>query len=267
MNARIGLLALQGARARAASLTPGRRREIARAAIAARWRPRIAHQYRIREQATLQEPRPQIPSLDGCTVSPITKREAQPIILRYEWLGTMGHATAWYGLRSAEGDLLGVVGLGRSNVAKDLARLGSAVCLQRGACVHYAPRNAASFLIRRAIRLAHREHGWTIFYAYADPDAGEVGTIYQALGWRYTGQGAGRTAGRKRDQFVRPDGRKVDERMLRQGGVKLGDVLGWRRVQSSPKHRYVWIEGDAQAQITIPSLPYPKRPRVASPAR
>jgi hypothetical protein len=77
--------------------------------------------------------------------------------------------------------------------------------------LHYAPRNAASYLISRACRLAQREHGWTVFYAYADPDAGEIGTIYQALGWDYIGQGAGRTPGRKRDSFVRPDGRRVDD--------------------------------------------------------
>jgi hypothetical protein len=251
VNASIGMLALQGARARVASQTPERRAQIAREAARARWRPRIAHQRVIRERAEAVDPRPPLASLDGCTVAPVTRQQAQPIILRYEWLGTMGRAKVWYGLRAPDGELLGVVGFG-GTAPRDLR---GAVVLERGACVHWAPRNAASFLIRRAVRLAHAEHGWSTFVAYADPDAGEVGTIYQALGWSYTGQGAGRTPGRKRDHFIRPDGRHVDERMLRHGGVTLDDVLGWKRVQTSAKHRYVWVEGGP----ALVGLPYPKR--------
>jgi len=245
-----------GGRTRAAKLSPEQRKAIASLGGKARHRPRVAWQRLIRDRAALQDPRPVLASLRGCRVEPVTRAEARPIILRYEWLGTMGTCCAWYGLRSPEGDLLGVVGFSRSNPARDLSRLGSAVCLQRGACVHWAPKNAGSFLIRHAVRLAHREHGWRIFYGYADPEAGEVGTIYQALGWTYTGRGAGRTRGRARDQFIRPDGRRVDERLLRRHGLKLGDVLGWKRVRVAPKHRYIWVEGGTSH---LPNLPYPKR--------
>jgi len=245
------MLAFQGAAARAAILTPERRREIAREAARARWAPRIAHQRIIRDRAAESAPREPLANLDGCTVSPVTRAQAKPIILRYEWLGTLGRAKVWYGLHAPDGELLGVVGFG-GTAPRDLP---GSIILERGACVHWAPKNAASFLIRRAVRLAHREHGWTTFVAYADPDAGEIGTVYQACGWSYLGQGAGRTRGRKRDHFRRPDGRVVDERMLRHGGVKLADVIGWERVQTSPKHRYVWREDGAQRA----SLPYPKR--------
>ena len=228
-----------------------RLREIAVQAIQARWRPRMAHQRIIRERAAeTPEPREPLASLDGCTVSTVTREQARPIILRYEWLGTMGRARVWYGLHAPDGEILGVVGF----VGTAPRDLPGSVVLERGATVHFAPRNAGSYLIRRAVRLAQAEHDWTTFVAYADSDAGEIGTIYQALGWSYTGQG-GRPHARKRDQFIRPDGRKVDERILRHGGVKLGDVLGWRRVQASAKFRYVWVEGGPQR----PSLPYPRR--------
>ncbi len=250
MNASIGMLALQGARARAASLAPERRAQIAREAARARWRPRIAHQRVIRERAMAQDPREPLTSLDGCTVSTVTREQALPIIVQYEWLGTMGRVKVWYGLHAPDGALLGAVGFG-GTAPRDLR---GAIVLERGACVHWAPKNAASYLIRRAVRLAFREYGWTTFVAYADPDAGEIGTIYQALGWSYTGQG-GRPNARKRDHLVRPDGRKVDERMLRHLGLKLSDVP-WRRVQTAAKHRYVWREGVDQ----VTSLPYPKRP-------
>src|SRR6266851_7908120 len=104
----MAMLGARGGTARAASLTPERRSEIAREAAAARWQPRIAHQCVIREQTAVREPREILPSLDGCTAGPVTREQARPIILRYEWLGTMGHAKAWYGLRAPDGELLGV---------------------------------------------------------------------------------------------------------------------------------------------------------------
>ena len=71
---------------------------------------------------------------------------------------------------------------------------------------------------RHAVKLAHKEHGWEIFYAYADPEAGEIGTVYQASNWKYLGPSR---AGRDREKLVRPNGHVVDERQLRSGGVKL----------------------------------------------
>ena len=71
----------------------------------------------------------------------------------------------------------------------------------------------------------------------------------QAAGWHYLGQGVGRTPGRGRDQFIRPNGQRVDERALRHGGVKIADVPGWRRVQSSAKHRYGCFVGRRAAEL------------------
>jgi hypothetical protein len=102
----------QGGTIRGANLSPERRREIARLGGKARHRPRIAHQRIIRERAALQDPRPELESLAGCTVEPVTREQAKPIILRYEWLGTMGRARVWYGLHAPDCELLGVVGFG-----------------------------------------------------------------------------------------------------------------------------------------------------------
>ena len=48
-------------------------------------------------------------------------------------------------------------------------------------------------MISNACKLAAKEFGWRIFYAYADPTAGEIGTVYQACNWLYLGIGAGGT--------------------------------------------------------------------------
>lgn len=268
-NALLAYSASTGGNARAKALTPERRAEIARKAASARHLPRVAHQYKMRERAALLNPRPPLPSLDGCTVRAIQAAQARPIILKYEWLGTMGRAAACYGLFSPTNELLGVSCFGWPSSPESRDVCGEenrplAVCLERGACVHWAPRNAASFLIRRAVGLAHAEHGWAIFYAYADPSAGEIGAIYQALNWYYIGQGVGREPGRTRDRFVRPDGRVVSDRALTHAGVTIRDLpLGWRRVQVAPKHKYVFFEGaEADALLALcryPFQPYPKR--------
>jgi hypothetical protein len=222
----------------------------------------------IRDQAALLEPLDPLPNLDGCTVRRVDAAVAKPIILRYEWLGTMGRAAACYALFSPSDEILGVACFGWPAGAESRDICGKehralAIALERGACVHYAPKNAASFLISRAVRLVSAELGVAIIYAYADPAAGEIGTIYQALGWRYIGQGVGRTSGRPRDRFRRPDGRIVDERVLRHSGVKLADVSGWARVQARPKHKYVTFLGPnaegLAAACRYPALPYPKR--------
>ena len=49
----------------------------------------IAHQRRIREREAARDPRPQMATLDGCTVEQVSFAEAKALILRYEWLGTI----------------------------------------------------------------------------------------------------------------------------------------------------------------------------------
>jgi len=143
----------------------------------------LAHQKVIRDRMALADPRPQNPNLDGCCVEEISVNEASTVILTYEYLGTMPNATlACYGLRSATSNLLGAVCFNRGGGPRALDVLGPEyrfpiVVLARGCCVHWAPRNAASFLIRHACRLASKAYGWVAFIAYADPEAGELGTV------------------------------------------------------------------------------------------
>ncbi len=233
----------------------------------------IAYQRAIREIEARYEPRAVRDNLDGCRVSAVTNAEARKIILRYEWLRTMGRAAACYGLRAPDLELLGVVCFGwpsspesRDICGRDLRE--AAVCLERGACVHWAPPNAASYLIRQAIKLAHRRHGWEIFYAYADEEAGEIGTVYQASNWNYIGQGVGRTPGRPREDFRAPDGKIISSRALRHRGLTKRQVLAdeWTVIYRNPKHKYVWFEGRRRKHLAklcrYPFLPYPKRDRL-----
>jgi hypothetical protein len=148
----------------------------------------------------------------------------------------------------------------------------------RGACVHWAHRHSASFLINRACRILSQE-GKHIFVAYSDEDAGEVGTVYQASGWFYCG-----TTNPKGSLLRGPDGSLRDERCISQFArtrstenefffrkptrkevAERMKNCGFEFVQRMPKHRYVGIYADKNTRRELCGslrwavLPYPKR--------
>jgi hypothetical protein len=234
-------------------------------------RVEVCFQRQIRDRMIVTEPMTPLRSLVGARVEEITTHEARPIIERYEWLGTMGRSAHCCGL-FLDGILLGVACFGwpagiesRDICGRDRRHL--AIALERGACVHWAPPNAASFLISHACRLIARQYGYRIFYAYSDEDAGEMGTVYQACNWIYIGRGVGRTPGRLREYYVTPEGKVVSCRTLRHRGLRKAEALamGWQLRYQSPKHKYVWFEGsrvekeELRATLRYPPQLYPKR--------
>lgn len=109
--------------------------------------------------------------------------------------------------------------------------------------------------------------------AYADTEAGEIGTIYQACGWVCLGPGT------SVDEWVSPGGRMYNTIALRQWAPKAGarrhartgDALasaGWRRQRSNPKLRYAIVldKRDAKlvARVNAMGVPYPKRETATS---
>jgi hypothetical protein len=216
-----------------------------------------AHQREIREQLTITDPREVAHSLEGFVVQTISRHDARQIILRYEWLGTMGNSTYFVGLVSPTHELFGVAcfGYGPGGPIRKLIG-GPALCLERGACVHYAPRNAASFLINNACKLIHRITGIPLFFAYADPRAREYGGVYQAAGWLYLGQGLNGYKGRKErikvlapgdDPNIETNWKTTREfrRAYRGWRLKFQEarVLGWQIARYPAKHVYAFHVG------------------------
>jgi hypothetical protein len=112
--------------------------------------------------------------LRACTVEAIPRREARAFILKHEHLGTTGNVRHWFGLRDPGGKLWSVAGFGHGpHGAGDIT-------LERGATRRRAPRNAASFLISRALRMG----GWPTVKAFSDPRFGERGLVLAASGFR-----------------------------------------------------------------------------------
>lgn len=239
----------------------------------------FSFQRAIRERERKRSSRRTLRSLRGCIVGQVETSEARALIRRYEWLGDLGATTSkCFGLWSEEDELLGAIAFGNTiGAAPPFAGAGPARCLSRGACVHWAPRNAASFLIRHATKLSFRADGIGVFVAYADPTAGEIGTVYQAVGWTYLG-----TTG-AHPIWLTPSGRVIRDRSLRlrkRGTVEreayadnlaLSETLaprnltekealaqGWTKLVDPPKHRYVWAE-PGSGVVVPPPLPYPKR--------
>lgn len=249
--------------------------------------PTKCYQRYIREVWAEIEPRPTLPSLKGARVSRISRAEAESIILKYEWLQTMGRGiSACYGLK-INGELLGancfgVMG-GKIGDICGPEYADKTVCLMRGACVPHAPENAASFLTRHTCRQAYKDFGWEIFFAYSDTaEASEIGTVYQACNWWYLGEGLGRPTGSVHVDYESPDGETATSyklnhdkghnyRFMRSLGWTPADgairpwlvAQGWRPIKRYGKKKWVWFEGPRRTELKslcrYQPLPYPKR--------
>ena len=177
-----------------------------------------AHQRVVRELAALApEPdeakkRELAKTMDNAVVREIDRETAKAIILKYEWLGNLGAARYFFGLYHGN-YIAGVAAFGDTfgtRVSASVCGSGHAnkvITLVRGACVHWAHPHAASFLITRACELMV-VRGFNIFLAYGDPQAGEIGTVYQSANWTYCG------LTQPTMKFRRPDGKIFDARHL-----------------------------------------------------
>jgi hypothetical protein len=242
----------------------------------------IAYQRLIRESQRDGHPVPK--DFSTAEVREISHAKAKQVILTYEWLGTMGTTRRCFGL-FFDGELAGVECFGSTAGTGVLYVCGPAhadrvMTLCRGACVSWAHEHSASYLITRACNLL-AEEGKNVFVAYADTDAGEIGTVYQASNWFYCGMTADRgslivaPSGTVRDErsiehFVRDSCRRTDRPNFFRKPTRAeirAELLttGHRFVPRTSKHRYVGIYGDRRLRITLADvlrwgvLPYPKR--------
>lgn len=142
------------------------------------------------------------------------RRGLQSFIERHEWLGTLSQYTTHWFAAYYKDILAGVVLFNMPNAfskmlgedTKYLERL-----ISRGACISWSPRNLASSMIMWAIRWMVQNTDYRLFTAYSDPQAAELGTIYQATNFYYLGQTFGTTT-----RYINPyTGREVSDRFFR----------------------------------------------------
>lgn len=125
-----------------------------------------------------------------------TCNEIKEFIKRHEWLGKIPSqptyrftATHKY-LNVMVGVVIMAVPTAFSNLlGKDTRRIEQLIA--RGASISFAPKNTGSWLIAKSIRWMVNNTPYRLFIGYSDPEAKELGTIYQACNFMYLGQKSG----------------------------------------------------------------------------
>ena len=187
----------------------------------------VSWQYKIREQyleddlKELNLTKEDIAKLktSDFLVKSVEEKEEQKkmvdFIKKYEWLGTISqYTTHWYGAYY-NGILSGVVLFNVPNsfskmLGKDTHKKERLI--SRGACASWTPKNLASYMITKSIKDIVRTTDFRIFSCYADPEAYELGTIYQACNFYYLGNNFGTKV-----KLVNPfTGKVVSDRAFRQ---------------------------------------------------
>jgi hypothetical protein len=123
-------------------------------------------------------------------------RLVKEFIIKHEWLGKMPVFTTHLFGAFYKDKLAGVVVMSTpymfSNIlGKDNKHLEKTI--SRGACISWSPKNLASALLSWSIKWMVRNTEFRVFSAYSDPEAKELGTVYQAINAIYVGQTSGRT--------------------------------------------------------------------------
>ena len=248
-----------------------------------------AHQRKIREELAMKRPNPVASSffnvrpfpkadIKKAVLSEITYKQAENIILEYEWLGTMGITHKYYGI-FFENELAGAICFGSfSSLTSYESYIGekyqhSGIQLTRGACAHWSHRHSGSKLISYGLR-EMKKLGYKFVVAFSDPKAGEIGTLYQATNWYFVG-----ATGHKHYDVYYKIGQKA-------GKIFLNDRDIWKKygfsgkadieniiVKNNPelemreslsKSRYIKLIGSKKENKEMKSvlhpkiLPYPK---------
>lgn len=200
-------------------------------------------------------------NIKNTIVKPIDISFAKSIIEEYEYLGCLA-AVNWFSFGiffKDENNKMycgGVVVFGQeyaenTGVWDKYGYTGKIILLNRGVCLHWTPKNTNSYLIMKAIKMLPKKY--EIVTATVDPDAGEIGTIYQACNWYYVGA----LRKNKKRLNVIINGKKYGSRSIRQkyGTMaqdklpdlvkkRLGDDTSIEFITVYSKHRYFYFRGN-----------------------
>lgn len=210
----------------------------------------VCYQRKVKEARRGSGWSPNDNSLSNAEFTEIPFRLAKQFIVQYEWLGTMPS-----GFRKAYGLLwggnLGCCCVFGSPNPMQIARsvfggkhMDRVMQLHRGASTWWAHQHSASNLIGRCIRTLKKD-GWGAVVAFSDPQAGEIGTVYQATNWKCCGLTA------KRPDYYDASGKRK---------VGVFQVAGMTRQPRPRKYRYLYLLDESlRKDLKWESVSYPKR--------
>lgn len=196
-------------------------------------------------------------------VEPVMPSAVRGIITEFHYLHSMPAASRrCYGVfhdSILAGAVVFTAGARRGHNILAAARPQEVATLARLWLTDELPKNAESRVIGAVLRHLRRHTGWRLLLSYADPAAGHVGTIYQATGWLYLGQGG--TEG----YLELADGQVLHPRTAykRYGSTAVGHLtrtgVSARRNRMPAKHRYAYVLDPAWVwRFRGSGLPYPK---------
>ena len=108
------------------------------------------------------------------------------------------------------------------------------LALSRLACHPDAPKNAATFLLARSVKLIRSDGRFVSLVTYADERMGHTGAIYRAANWTYMGRRPGSPT------WIDPKtGKQVAKQSTRTRTTDEMISLGYERVGSFAKHKFV----------------------------
>lgn len=122
------------------------------------------------------------------------------------------------------------------------------------------PKNAATFLLGRSVRLIRQDARFHTLVTYADEWAGHTGGVYRAANWEYVGRTGPYV------KWVAADGRQVAAKATKNRTKAEMEALGHKRLGSFHKHKYVlrlnggtataaaapYVSRDSRSQVTAP---------------
>jgi hypothetical protein len=123
-------------------------------------------------------------------------KEVKEFIMRHEWLAKLpNRPTHRFTARlKKNGTLAGTIIMATPNAFSNLLgkeNKDKEKLISRGACISWGPKNLGSWLIMSSVRWMAKNTDFRYFTAYSDPEAKELGTIYQACNFAYLGQTSG----------------------------------------------------------------------------
>lgn len=219
--------------------------------------------------------------------------EHKNFIKKYEWLESIGFGVRYVFTARYKGILGGVIMMAEPNSYQFDRKLEALI--QRGACAGWTPKNLGSKLVMFSCKWMVQNTTKRIFTAYSDPEAGEIGTIYQACNFDYLGNKFGssemyilngkkvtdrhftRTSSMKKwaknldiiwkDSWCKPNGFQDIKNIPKEIRKQLNEYAKYemnkyKKVKVKRKGKYVLLLRQNKReplQKTWISLPYPKR--------
>lgn len=194
-------------------------------------------------------------------IRPIDRKLANRIQVQNHYLQTRASCVYAFALHHISSDeIVGVILYGNPTSPTTINICGEAnrknvIEITRLWIQDDTPKNIESYFISNTIRRVNKP----IIVAFADPDVGHIGIVYQASNFLYTGKSE------RKGGVIAIKNNKIHNKTLwkqYKTAAKIKEVFGAENVYYKPystKYRYVYLKDKRyKNQLIYSSVPYPK---------